>query len=169
MTAEVDVGITAGLSARLGRVERALATLVQLQTDPLDTPSFAPLTHHAALNGSGTAIIDLGGPNLGYEWRVRHCSISDNNNWATSMGNAVGQFYNALNTEPASVTIRPGHCVWPFAILPNSATFGADEFPVTYGEHVLCLVTGGTAAELVQASIKVQQFTVRSRHTQIVV
>ena len=158
MTAEIDVGVTAGLSACLGRIDRSLQTLVQLGADPLETPSIVPITHHAALNSSGAAIIDLGGPNLGYEWRVRHCSISDNNAWANSMGSAVGQFYNAINFEAAAVTIRPNHVIWPFAILPNAATFGADEFPVLYGEHVLCLITGGTSAQLVQATVKLHLY-----------
>lgn len=163
MTAETDVSIT----ARLGAIDRNLQLLARAR-DPLDTPSMVPFSHHVAINASAAGLIDLGGPTLGYEWRVRHCTVSDNSAWSKAAA-GTAQFCNAISTETAAVTVRPNHVIQSFTALPNAATFGPDEFAVTYGEHVLCLVTSGTPGQLIQASIKVQLFTATSRRASVVI
>lgn len=163
MTAETDVSIT----ARLGAIDRNLQLLARAR-DPLDTPAMVPFTHHVTIGASAAGLIDLGGPTLGYEWRVRHCTASDNAAWVNTAAGAA-QFCNAISTETAAVTVRPNHVIESFAALPDAATFGPDEFAVLYGEHVLCLVTGGTPGQVIQASIKVQLFTASSRRASVVI
>jgi hypothetical protein len=56
---------------------------------------------------------------------------------------------------------------WPFTSLPNVATFGADEMPVLYGEHLLFLITGGTVGQTVMASALVQLYKPQSLVSQM--
>ena len=162
---EIDAGLTIGgqfaaTCAAMGQRHRKQLKAFQAQ------PSYITLSQAGIIPASGALIIDVSlgnGPNLGYQWMVRRAAISDANIFTATMGAAVGQFYVGLQTELA--TFRPNHVAWPFATLPNVATFGNDEVPVLYGEHLLFLITGGTVGQTVMASATVQLFQPQSVHS----
>ncbi len=164
MTAGLEVDVSLG--AMIGRNceimhARHQTRLRQFQNQP----SFLTFTQAGIIPASGALIVDVSlgnGPNLGFQWMVRRAAISDAGSFTATMGAAVGQFYVGLQTELA--TFRPNHVAWPFATLPNVATFGNDEVPVLYGEHLLFLITGGTVGQTVMASATVQLYKPQSVH-----
>jgi hypothetical protein len=155
---EVDAGlsINGGFGATFAAIhQRHAKQLATFQRQP----SSITLTQAGIIPASGSLLIDVSlgnGPYLGHQWMVRRASVSDAGNFTATMGAAVGQFYVGLPTELA--TVRPNLVGWPFATLPNTATFGNDEMPVLYGQHLLFLVTGGTVGQTVMASATVQLF-----------
>jgi hypothetical protein len=164
MTAELDIDLSIG--AAVGRTVTAMRDRTARQLKAFQRqPSYITLAQAGIIPASGSLILDVSlgnGPNLGYQWMVRRASISDANNYAATMGAAVGQFYVGLQTEAA--TVRPNLVGWPFATLPNTATFGNDEVPVLYGQHLLFLVTGGTVGQTVMASALVQLYRPQDVH-----
>jgi hypothetical protein len=158
VTAGIEVD--AGLALQLGRLSDQLAQHSAQLAAFQDAPTYIPFAQAGIIPASGSLIIDVSGPNLGYQWMVRRIAISDAGTFSATMGSAVAQFYVGLQTELAAV--RPNHVAWPFTVVPNVATFGSDELPVLYGEHLLCLVTGGTAGQTVMASAMVQLFKPQS-------
>jgi hypothetical protein len=164
VTAELELDLSLG--AALGRTvttmrDRHCKQLKAFQRQP----SYMTFAQAGIIPASGSLIIDVSlgnGPNLGYQWMVRRASISDGNSYAATMGAAVGQFYVGLQTELA--TVRPNLVGWPFANLPNTATFGNDEVPILYGQHLLFLVTGGTVGQTVMASAVVQLYRPQDIH-----
>jgi hypothetical protein len=177
--AELDSGAAgpmAALQAQLSVTLGQLGTAVdQWRTerrrylaDPYAVAWAIPLTSVLQLSGAGAGIVDLGGPKQGYMWRVRRVSISDAQSFTASMGAAVGQFYEGIPSDAAnSATMRPQLVIWPFASLPNAATFGADEVPLIYPEHLVAVVTGGSANQQLQVSARYQIMSVASQRPAI--
>jgi len=164
--------LQAQLSVTLGQLGTAVdqwqAERGRYQADPYAIAWAIPLTQVLQLNGAGAGIVDLGGPKQGYMWRVRRVSISDAQSFTASMGAAVGQFYEGIPSDAANaVTMRPQLVIWPFASLPNAATFGADEVPLSYPEHLVAVVTGGTANQVLQASARYQIMSVASQRAAV--
>ncbi len=167
-----EAGPMAALSAQLSVSLGQLGTAVdQWQAerrgylaDPYAIAWSIPLTQVLTLGAGGAGIVDLGGPKQGYIWRIRRVSISDAQSFTASMGAAVGQFYEGIPSDAASAaTMRPQLVIWPFASLPNAATFGADEVPLIYPEHLVAVVTGGNANQVLQASARYQIVSVASQ------
>lgn len=158
--AGLSAQLTAQLGVTLGQLSQGIDALVEERRgylrDPYSIAWAIPLTSTVTLNGSGAGLCDLGGPAQGYLWRVRRVSISDAGSFTASMGAAVGQFYEAIPTDGPAGTMRPQSVIWPFASLPNVATFGADEVPLAFGEHLVAVVTGGTPNQVLQVSARYQ-------------
>lgn len=153
--------LQAQLSVTLGQLGASLDQLTAARSrylaDPYAVAWPVPLTQVLKLDGSGNGIVDLGGPKQGYMWRVRRVSISDAQSFTASMGAAVAQFYEGIPSDAANAaTMRPQLIIWPFASLPNAATFGSDEVPLVFPEHLVAVVTGGTAAQVLQVSARYQ-------------
>lgn len=164
----LSAALAAQLEVTLGKLGQGIDGLVAERRgylqDPYSIAWSIPLTAALTLNGSGAGLVDLGGPSQGYLWRVRRVSISDAQSFTNSMGAAVGQFYEGIPTDgPGATTMRPQMVIWPFASLPNAATFGADEVPLAFGEHLVAVVTGGTANQVLQVSARYQIVSLASQ------
>jgi hypothetical protein len=119
-------------------------------------PAYAPLSASGAIGSNGTLLLDLGGPQKGRRWVVRMVTVSDSGSFWNTMTNAqatvcTGHFYG-------NNVVMPQQVRWPFATLPNSATFGSDQMWVVPADHVLLSITGGTNLQNVQCTIWVQDF-----------
>jgi hypothetical protein len=127
----------------------------------LKRPALIPYTQTTQLNGSGYGIMDLGGPPAAYMWIVRLVSISDQLAWTNSMGSATCQFGvgNIPPESPAGVEpMAPNTVRWPFATLPNVATFSTNHFTLYHGDRLYCQIQSGTANEYVQATAGIEQW-----------
>jgi hypothetical protein len=152
--AGVQVQADASLDVQLGRLVTQMAAMDrQRQAMAAASPAYLPFTTVATLSAGGAALIDLGGPPLGMRWMVRVANIYAASGGGSSMGAAVAQLGKGQSWLQAPQNIR-----WAFSQLPNVANFGSDEFPVVYGEHVLASIQGGTAAQIVLATVEVQQY-----------
>jgi hypothetical protein len=164
----LSVALAAQLEATLGRLSKGIDGVIEDRrrylADPYSIAWSIPVTQVLQLSGAGAGICDLGGPSQGYLWRVRRVSISDAQSFTTSMGAAVGQFYEGIPTDaPGAATMRPQMVIWPFASLPNAATFGSDEVPLKFGEHLVAVVTGGTPNQVLQVSARYQIVSLASQ------
>ena len=164
MTAEIEAGAAARLDVTLGQLARKIDTLMSVGSDPFDTPQFpTPITKTATATAGGVAQVSLGGPNLGYYWMVRRVSISDAAAWSNTMGSAIGGFY--LCRSGATLVPLPQQIAWPFAVLPNVATFSTNHLRIGYGDHLVLYLTGCTSGQVIQATAYAELATVRQRKT----
>lgn len=119
-----------------------------------------PVSQSATLSSTGFAIIDLGSPGHGFEWIVRLVVVSDAALWSNSMGSATVQFGKG-EASPVPNTPMPAPTTrWPFTVVPNTATFGKNEFYIGTGDRLYCQVQNGNAGQLIQATAEVEQWPV---------
>jgi len=104
---------------------------------------------------SGVLAFDLDGPKTGYQWTVRRVTVTDSGSAAASMGDAVGWIYAG---QPSPGLVLPGNLEWIMPVLPNAATWSADQLILQYGEHLLVQVTGGTSGQGVICSVAYQLY-----------
>jgi hypothetical protein len=148
------VKVQAGLQAGIGD-GAAAAVMGQARPLPL-APRIVPVVAAATVSAAGLAIVNLGSPNDGYFWAVQLIVVSDAGAWSASMGAATGQMcIGQAATDPAKA-LPPHYVRWPFATLPNAATFSRQGMYVSDNDQLFMQVLGGTPAEVVQATAVVE-------------
>jgi hypothetical protein len=163
MTAiEVDLGAFLRLGEEIGhkldKYDEYLSRIDAAQRS-YNRGLIMPVTQTTTLNASGFGLIDLGGPPAGFEWIIRQIQFSDAALWANSMGSAVCQFGVGQIPPSAGVAMPAPSVRWAFASGPNFEAFGTNHFTaMSQSEHVYCQVSGGNAAEVVQATIVIEQW-----------
>ena len=120
-------------------------------------------TETVTLNASGFGVMDFGQPPVGFFWIIRLITVSDAAAWSNSMGAAAVQFGVGNPDAAGSSAVLPTPYVrWPFATLPNAATFSTNQFTTTaMSDHVIAQVVGGNAGQVIQATIVYEQWPLR--------
>lgn len=105
---------------------------------------------------SGALVLDLGGPQLGREWRIVGLAVSDAGNTATACA-GVADFYVG-KAIPGAVPLQPTAWRWRFPNLPNLTTFSADARTVKPADHLYCVISSGTPTQGILAQAEVQDY-----------
>jgi hypothetical protein len=163
----MELNLIAGAVADLGmkqdqhhaRMRAMIENFYQQQTEAIMLDLSAVMT----LSGTGFGLADLGGPPASYYWVVRMVSVSDAALWATTMTGALTQFGKGnLPTAPAQ-QMQPVTVRWAFATGPAIENFGTNHFNLKHGDRLYCQVTAGNAAQNIQATAYVEQWSIFSR------
>lgn len=150
---EGGLQVFAQLAATLGRVAGALEANIK---NAEILPRIITLTQSDGIN-SNFALVDFGGPNDGYFWHVRLVTISDSVSWGNSMGAATAQIGIGQEVGGQNTQLLPNQVRWPFAVLPNAATFSTWHLTVQRSEHLLVQVLGGTNGQGVTVTAVIEQ------------
>jgi len=144
----------AGVAAGIGDGAAAAVLAPRHKFEP--APIVIPLVATATVSAAGLAVVNIGSPNDGYFWAVQLIAISDAALWTNSMGTAAGQICIGQAGTDATKQLPPHYVRWPFATLPNSATFSRQGLYVSDNDQLMVQITGGTPAEVVQATAVVE-------------
>lgn len=138
MTAGFDLEASASLGLQVGRLAAALEAQQRTAQEALNRfPRYIKQSYNGT-NAAGTCTVNLGGPDLGYEWTVRRLFVAD----AAAVTNSttgVCTFY----ASTASPLILPQNGEWYMPSLPNAAVFGGGELRLGYSENLYAVITGG--------------------------
>jgi hypothetical protein len=109
------------------------------------------------VTAGGTLLLDLGGPQIGQVWDVRRVTLSDAENWATSMGSANAVLFTG-QPNPSGV-VSPQNIVWAWNVLPNVTTFSRQQVVVQPSDHLLCYYYGGNTGQNLLLSGQIETYS----------
>lgn len=152
--------VVAKLNVTLGDVATALVEnrktterLSQVITYQQPTP--LPIVRGVTLSGTGFAMVDMGGPNVGYRWNVKRLGVVGSPD-ATATVTGRADWY-AGNTIPASALPFPaeGHR-WMMTTLPNDTAFSNNVITIVPQNRLIVVVSGGTAGQQLSINAEVE-------------
>lgn len=129
----------AALTTDMRAVRRELAD--QRARDLAARPVHQGLPQAGTVPASGPLTLDLGTPQMGRAWSVRRLSVSDSSSAIATVAGAATWYVG-----PAAIP-APGNVAWRLATLPAVERFTGDTLRIKAGEHLICVITGGTAAQ----------------------
>lgn len=135
------------LSATLGDIGRGVGQLAanaqrESQRQSRAVPIEWPLRRGGTVPAGGTLVLDLGGPSMGRRWSVRSLAVSaPTGPTGTLAGSANWYVGNAAGFGGGE------WCAPTMTTLPGFQLVGSDQINVTPTDHLLCVISGGTAGQ----------------------
>jgi hypothetical protein len=158
LVAELRIGLD-GVSSRLDRMDR-MQQAARRSLTPTDIPIMGQVIVGAAPSPSTTrAAINLGSPDQGHVWLLRHLSIVRGDvDLPTALGGTAWVF--VLGTNPLlNATILNGQgLVTSFASLPATSTWTSRQIMVKAEEYLWVVITGGTQNQQAFAYGRVEDY-----------
>lgn len=140
----------ASLSLAIGDLRQQIAAQQQQRERPL--PIRAPLTTAGTVPAAGPLILDLGAPSMGRRWTLRNLSVSDAADVTTAVAGAANVYVGSPHV------VSPVAWRWPLAALPAAEKFSSDQLAVIPQDHLLVVVTGATAGQVLLARAEVTDY-----------
>lgn len=120
---------------------------------PVDLRKFASV----AANAAGVAYLDLGAPDQGTRWLIRHISVGGVTYDTTVIGRC--DVYVAATKPVVSNLPDLQDSTGIGDTLPAIAFYGARDLTVMTSEHLWLVVVGGGPGVLYSAGVSVEQYT----------
>jgi hypothetical protein len=154
VAAEVDIraGVGDGDPAAAREREAAAARRAVINAIARTIKVAAAVT----LDGSGNGTATFQGPFTGYRWTVRRISVLSAAGLTVSMGSGIAGVYAGTKGGPGLIV--PANLEWIISPLPNAATFSSEHLPLSYGEDLSVVISGGTPAQSVIVSLAYQLY-----------
>lgn len=144
------------------RDARRAARRAQVQAATIWPTGSAVGQQQPAVPAAGALVLDLGGPAVGRKWEVRALAVSDAGNVATAV-NGKADWYIGKATGPTGIAggvpLAPTAWRWTFPVLPNLVTFSSDARTILPSDRLYCVITGGTATQVILAQAEVKDFS----------
>lgn len=115
-------------------------------------PIRGPLVKAGTVPAAGPLVLDLGAPAMGRRWDLRNLSVSD----AADVGTAAAGAADVYVGTP--LAYGPMAWRWQLPTLPAVEKFSSDQIAVIPGDHLLVVVTTGTAGQVLMARADVLDY-----------
>lgn len=150
-----------GLAEAMSGLRREMA-LQRLRDNAVRFIKPPPLV--GTVPASGTLVLKLLGPELGYQWTVRRIIVGDGGpagSQATTVAGLAGVYAGVISADalgPGQVGPQVENLEWLISPLPNAAEFGSDQLVLQAQENLYVIITGGTVGQVIKASVSYQLY-----------